>query len=318
MTSRTRTNRIRRTRGLTSSSRRRAAEARPAAARWRSAAPGTTVAAAGPARSRSLSRARLGSRTAMASSDPAGPRLYRCMIGRDRFARRAPRFMLAPCCRERYRPAAVSSLRRSAGRSGVRLHPRRDDLVALLGARLDHPRASPSQPVPDSGDRAGRRRDDLRGGDARLRRALRHPGAGDGRARLPFPAARDRRLGRQLHRGRRRTAGRALGRGAGAAARARRRAGGAARRRREIARLSALVRRPARGALSRPRGLSPRDARLPGADRDRGGAAGREPRAHRRGDARAGRSDGRGAARACSRSISARSGCSASTPRSWR
>ena len=33
--------------------------------------------------------------------------------------------------------AAVSSLRRSAGRPGVRLHPCRNHRVALLGARLD-------------------------------------------------------------------------------------------------------------------------------------------------------------------------------------
>ena len=100
------------------------------------------------------------------------------------------------------RPAVVSSLRRSAGRSGVRLHPHRDDLVTLVGARLDHPGASPSQPLSDPADRARRRRDDGGGRDAGLRGAGRDPAAGDGCARLPLRAARDRGLGGELHRGR--------------------------------------------------------------------------------------------------------------------
>ena len=131
----------------------------------------------------------------------------------------------------RHGTAAVSPLRRSAGRSGVRFHPRRNHRVALLGARLAHSRAPASQPVPDPGDRGGRRRDDVRGGDAAVRRAGRDPGAADRRARLPLPPAADRRLGGELHRGRRRRAGRALRRGAEAAEGAGRRSGSAARRR---------------------------------------------------------------------------------------
>ena len=57
-------------------------------------------------------------------------------------------------------------------------------------ARLADPRAPAPQPVPDPADRARRRRDDLRGGDASVRGAGRDPGAADHRARLPLSAAR--------------------------------------------------------------------------------------------------------------------------------
>src|SRR5439155_20568461 len=42
----------------------------------------------------------------------------------------------------RARTAVVSSLRRSAGRSGIRFRSRRDHRLALRAARLDHPGAS--------------------------------------------------------------------------------------------------------------------------------------------------------------------------------
>src|SRR5215470_1034860 len=41
------------------------------------------------------------------------------------------------------RPAVVPALRRSAGRSSVRLHPRRNDFIALVDPRLHDPCASP-------------------------------------------------------------------------------------------------------------------------------------------------------------------------------
>ena len=217
------------------------------------------------------------------------------------------------------RPAAVSSLRRSAGRSGVRLHPYRDDRVALVGARLDDPRAPPSQPVPDSADRARRRRDDLRGGDASPSR--RPPRSWCRRpprtASASMPRG-HRRLGGELHRGRG----------------ARRSATGAAKRWRGCKALAAepvvplgeaerrtavqLCRGSARGALPGARGIPARDARPARADRDRGGAARGEPRAHRR-DRRSSRPTP--PSRRCarwSRSISGRSGCSPSTPTSLR
>ena len=144
---------------------------------------------------------------------------------------RRVRVPLAYACRHGHGhgTAAVSSLRRSAGRSGVRLHPRRDHRVALVGARLADPRPSPSQSVPDPADRARRRRDDVRGRDLALCRARRDPGAADHGAWLSLPSRGHRRLGGELHRGRGRGARRALRRGAQAAQGARRRAGDPAR-----------------------------------------------------------------------------------------
>ncbi len=115
------------------------------------------------------------------------------------------------------RASAVPPLRRSAGRFRIRLHPYRDHSLALLGARLDHPRPPPPQPVPGAADRAGRRRDELRDRDRAVRGAGGDPGAGHHRARLPLQAAGHQRLGGELHRGRRRRARRPVGRGAGAA-----------------------------------------------------------------------------------------------------
>ena len=66
------------------------------------------------------------------------------------------------CFRHGLDAAAVPSLRRSAGRSGVRLYSCRDHRLALVDPRLDHPRPPPSQPVSDPADRTRRRRDDVR------------------------------------------------------------------------------------------------------------------------------------------------------------
>ena len=149
-----------------------------------------------------------------------------------------------------------------------------------------------------------------------VRGAGRDPRAADHAHGFRFQRRRDRRLGGELHRGCGRRARRAVGRGAGAAEGAGGRAGGAARRCRRGQAALRAVRRSARGALPRARRLSARDARAAGADRDRGGAACGEPRAHRQRDARAGR---RAPSRRCagwSRRISARNGCSASMPKS--
>ena len=73
--------------------------------------------------------------------------------------------------------------------SGFRLHSYRDHRLALLGARLDDPRASPPQPVSDPADREGRRRDDLRDRDRAVRGAGGDPGAG----RRPRTASASRR-----------------------------------------------------------------------------------------------------------------------------
>ena len=76
----------------------------------------------------------------------------------------------------------------------------------------------------------------------------------------------------------------------------------------EIKRLVRALRRPARGRLPRARRLSPGDARTARADRDRGGAACREPRAHRRGDAGARRTPPSRRCAGWSKSISEKSG----------
>ena len=124
---------------------------------------------------------------------PAGPLPFELMCT-TRALRRSDRLQRAGaglCLRHghRHRAAAVSPLRRSAGRSGIRLHPHRNDLVALVDSRLDDPRASPSQSLPDPADRAGRRRDDVRSVGRAVRGAVRDPGAADHRARLSFPSA---------------------------------------------------------------------------------------------------------------------------------
>ena len=168
---------------------------------------------------------------------------------------------------------AVSSLRRSAGRFRFRLHPYRNHRLALLGARLDDPRAPPPQPVPDPADREGRRRNELRDRHRAVFGADGDPGAGHHRARLPLHAASHRRMGGELHRGRRRRARRPIGRGAGAAQSGGGRSAGAAHGRNGSQASFHAVRGPQRGGLAGARRLSPRHARAAGADRHRGGAA---------------------------------------------
>ena len=68
-------------------------------------------------------------------------------------------------------------------------------------------------------DRAGRRRHDVRSRCRAVRRALRDPGAGDGRARFPLSARCDQRLGDDLHGGCRGRHGRPARRSACPAAR---------------------------------------------------------------------------------------------------
>src|SRR5258706_320262 len=126
------------------------------------------------------------------------------------------------------RPAPVPPLRRSAGRSGVRLRSHRNHLFALLHPRLDDPGASPSQSVSDPVDCPRRRRDDVRDPGDPFRGAGRHHRTGHRRAWLPFPPGDDRGLGGNFHRRCRARTGRALRRGDLGAARARRRSGGAA------------------------------------------------------------------------------------------
>ena len=215
------------------------------------------------------------------------------------------------------RAAAVSSLRRSAGRSGVRLHPYRDDLVALVDSRLDDPRAPPPQPVPDPPDRAGRRRDDVRGRDASVRGAVRDPGAADRRARFSLPSRRDRRLGDELHRRCRGSDRRSPRRSAGAPEDAGVRSGGAAGRRRARAAIAAS--RPnCTKRRSWPRRLSHRDARAAGADRGRGRADGGEPRAGSGTSTRRRPTPPSTRCASWSRSTSSRSGSSRSMPTSSR
>src|SRR5258707_1181200 len=71
------------------------------------------------------------------------------------------------------RPPALPSLRRSAGRPGLRLYSHRDDCLALLDSRLDDPSSPSPQPLPDPIDRARRRRNDLRSRHDSLRIAMR-------------------------------------------------------------------------------------------------------------------------------------------------
>ncbi len=191
---------------------------------------------------------------------------------------------------------AISSLRRSAGRFRFRLHPYRNHRLALLGARLDNPRAPPPQPVPDPVDREGRRRNELRDRDRGIFGAGGDPGAGHHRARLPLHATSHRRMGGELHRGRRRRARRPIGRGAGAAQDGGGRSAGAAGGRGGSQAPGRAVRGPQRGGLAGARRLSPRHARPIGAHRHRGGAARGQPRAQRHGDAHARRCAGGGTA----------------------
>ena len=129
-----------------------------------------------------------------------------------------------------------------------------------------------------------------------VRGARRDPGAADHGARVSLPRRDHRWLGGELHRGCGRGARRSLRRGAEAVEAACGRAGDPARPCRRGRAAVEPVPRSARGRLSGARRLSPGDARPAGADRDRGGAAGGEPRPHRRGDAGAGRRHRRGAA----------------------
>ena len=157
--------------------------------------------------------------------------------------------------------AAVSSLRRTAGGSGLRFHPCRDHRLALVDPRLDHSRAPPRQSVSNPFDRAGRRRDDVRSRHSSIRGAVRDPAAADDGAWLSLQSRGHRWLGDQFHarhgagvrRPQRRSA-RALESAGGGA-------GGAAFQRRPAAAALDAGGRAARGALPRARRLAHGDAR---------------------------------------------------------